>query len=465
MICKVFSTNIVNIDILALKTLHIFSIDFTMECLVLLEYYQKGSIVEHSQKIITVEDLIQQTYQKMKDLGYSKGYLKKIKYSYKLFLEYCVKNDCKYYEQKLALAFLEEYCEIFSNSDLTKYNYQERKRAVAKLDEMYKYNQISSNRLFARKEYQFYGCLKQSIVQYLRWKEQSVSYARIKSIKLYLERFSLHISKIDKISNIKDLEIKHIVSFIESCSIYTHNTLYAAVACVRKYIEFLEKNKILQKKLSLQIPKINKKRARTFPNAFSKEETKALLESITNNNSKERRDYAMLLLAARVGLRASDITNLKFKNIDWERDKINLIQKKTNTPLRLPLLKDVGETIINYIKNGRPNVDDPHIFIRESKPHMKINGSSLHMIVDGYLKRAKIKIPAGKKHGPHALRHSIATLLLENSIPISTIKEILAHKSTQTTKIYLKVAQKQLLQCALDVAPIAKSSMTGEKYV
>jgi site-specific recombinase XerD len=78
------------------------------------------------------------------------------------------------------------------------------------------------------------------------------------------------------------------------------------------------------------------------------------------------------------------------------------------------------------------------------------------MIVDGYLKRAKIKIPAGKKHGPHALRHSIATLLLENNIPISTIKEILSHKSSETTKIYLKIAQKQLLECALEVPKLEK---------
>jgi len=87
------------------------------------------------------------------------------------------------------------------------------------------------------------------------------------------------------------------------------------------------------------------------------------------------------------------------------------------------------------------------------------------MIVDGYLKRAKIKIPTGKKHGPHALRHSLATLLLENNIPISTIKEILAHQSTETTKIYLKVSEKQLLQCALDVTEIDnKSSFKGKLH-
>ena len=159
----------------------------------------------------------------------------------------------------------------------------------------------------------------------------------------------------------------------------------------------------------------------------------------------------MILLAARVGLRSSDIVNLKFSNIDWESSQITLIQQKTNTPVTLTLLKDVGEAIINYIKNGRPEVDTPYIFIRENPPYTQLYAASLYTIVDGYLKRAKIKIPAGKKHGPHALRHSLATRLLENNIPIATIKEILSHQSTQTTKAYLKIAQKQLLQCALEV--------------
>jgi site-specific recombinase XerD len=68
-------------------------------------------------------------------------------------------------------------------------------------------------------------------------------------------------------------------------------------------------------------------------------------------------------------------------------------------------------------------------------------------------------VPAGYKHGPHALRHSLATLLLEDNIPISTIKEILAHKSVETTKLYLKIAEKQLLKCALDVPAITTNGV------
>jgi len=413
--------------------------------------FLKGSIVKTTKKVTLVETLIEQTLNAMKEIGYSKKYLKKVRYSYKLLREYSVKNDCLYYSEKLALAFLEEYCNIFSNGEIVKNNYQERKRAISKLDEMYKYNQISSKKLFARKEYRFYGCLQSTIESYLAWKQTDVSQARIQSIKLYLERFSFFISGIDIVKQITDLKSKHINQFIESCSIYTHHTIYATVICLRNYIVYLEKNEYINDKLSIQLPKIAKKRERSYPSAFTKDETEALLNSIKRDNSKERRDYAMLLLAARIGLRASDISNLKFNNIDWEKNQISIVQQKTKTPLTLPLLKDVGEAIIDYVKNSRPNVDDSHIFIRENRPYIKINASSLHMIVDGYLKRAKIKIPAGKKHGPHALRHSISTLLLENNIPISTIKEILAHKSSETTKIYLKVAQKQLLECALSV--------------
>ncbi len=413
--------------------------------------------MKHLQKrIISIGQLVSITYQKLEELNYSKGSLKQYRYSFKLFEKYAVENDLEYYTQKLALVFLEEYCSSLSRVEPHNYTFQVRKRAVAKLDEMYQFNMLSSRKLFSRKEYIFKGCLKESIELYLLHQEEALSYARIKSIKLYLERFSAYISTLSDVKTQTDLNMEHILGFIKENSIYTHATLYATITCVRKYIQFLEDNGILTKYLSHSIPRILKKRNRSFAKAFTKEETTLLLNSVTNDNPKERRDYAMMLLAARIGLRSSDIVNLKFNNINWETNQITIKQQKTDTLATLPLLKDVGEAIINYIKNGRPKVDSQHIFIRENPPYAQLSASSLHMIVDGYLKRAKIKIPAGKKHGPHALRHSLATLLLENNVPITTIKEILSHKSTQTTKIYLKVAQVQLLQCALEVPNLNK---------
>lgn len=410
--------------------------------------------MEHHQiQIYRITDLIQKTYAELEKFQYSPKYLRKFKYSFTLFEQYAFKNDVKYYSENLAFAFLEEYCEIFSNSDRKRVVYKERKGAISKLDEYSKYGYVSSKKQFARKKYIFYGCLEKSIQKFIDLKTESLSYARIQGIKLYLEGFSFYISKIDDVKSEKDLSIKHIIKYIEiTARNHTNNTLYASVNCIKAYILFLENNNFNQERISYKIPKIQKIRENSYPNGFTKEQANELLQSITNNTVRERRDYAMLMLAARLGLRTSDIVNLKFSSIDWEKNEINLVQQKTNISVKLPLLKDVGEAIINYVQNGRPSVQDAYVFIREKKPYEKLSGSSLHMIVDGYLKRAKIKIPAGQKHGPHALRHSLATLLLENNIPISTIKEILAHKSSETTKIYLKVAEKQLLQCALEVS-------------
>ena len=420
--------------------------------------------MECSQKqIVEVDHLIEKTYDKLSELKYAKATLKKFKYSFGLFKAYADQNEIKYYTEALAFAFLEEYCKIFSKPGEHSYRCQERRRAVAKVDEMYKYNTVSSKKLFSRKSYIFKGCLKNSIEAYIEYREKSLSKARLKSIKLYLEKFSDHISTTVGIYSENDLKTVHIIDFIKASSIYTHITLYATIMCVKKYIQFLEKNQLLKERLSSHIPRIPK-RNNALPGAFTKEESVALLNSIGGSTPKERRDYAMILLAARLGLRSSDIVNLKFGNIDWERNQINIVQKKTKTPIMLPLLNDVGEAIINYLKNGRPDVDNKHIFIRESAPYTEVKASSLYMIVDGYVKRAKIKIPLGRKHGPHALRHSIATQLLNSNISISTIKEILSHKSTQTTKIYLKIAQKKLLECALEIPELNKDYTPAKEF-
>ncbi len=159
-------------------------------------------------RIVKVDVLIDETYQKLEELSYSKESLKKFKYSFQLFKEYGLQKEVTFYTQKLALVFLEEYCEIFSNSEKKSYKYQERKRAISKLDEMHQYNIISSKKLLSRKIYQSYGCLQTSIKEYLSFKNKTLSEARLKSIKLYLERFSLYISNIPEIKTLSDLDIK-----------------------------------------------------------------------------------------------------------------------------------------------------------------------------------------------------------------------------------------------------------------
>lgn len=116
-----------------------------------------------------------------------------------------------------------------------------------------------------------------------------------------------------------------------------------------------------------------------------------------------------------------------------ESNTIELEQGKTKEPIVLPLLNDVGEAVIDYIKYGRPAVDSKEVFLRLSAPVGRMNPCTLHSIVTHYMNKAGIPIPEGKKHGPHALRHSLASALLHNNTPMPVISEILGHTDSQTT--------------------------------
>ena len=162
------------------------------------------------------------------------------------------------------------------------------------------------------------------------------------------------------------------------------------------------------------------------------------------------RDYAIILLIARLGLRSSDVANLRFSNIDWESDRIRLTQVKTGNPLELPLLSDVGEAIINYLKNARPKTESDHVFIRVQPPYTEFRSGAVGALVQEHLLRSGIHLE-GRKTGSHALRHSLASRLLEHEIPLPVISEILGHVNTQTTMTYLRIDINELKKCALEV--------------
>lgn len=166
----------------------------------------------------------------------------------------------------------------------------------------------------------------------------------------------------------------------------------------------------------------------------------------------------MLLLAARLGLRASDICSLILANLNWEQNLIEIVQEKTKKTLQLPLLNEVGDAIIDYL-HFRPKSSLKYVFLRVENPHGRLYGHSLYMIVSRYINRAGIHVPQGKKHAPHALRHSLSSIMLENRVPLPVISEILSHTSSDTTKVYLKIDISQLRECALEVPVIESSGM------
>ena len=199
------------------------------------------------------------------------------------------------------------------------------------------------------------------------------------------------------------------------------------------------------------IPSIRYNKKSNIPSVFTRSQILKILDAVDRKTPTGKRDYAMILLASELGMRSGDICHLKLETLKWSENKIRFIQEKTYKQIILPMSRKIGEAIIAYIKNGRPKSSSKYIFIRHYAPYEYLTNGTTHSMMRKYLKLANIKIDKGKTCGFHSLRHSFANNLLKKRVSLPVISEILGHKSSEATKIYLKVDITQLRKCALEV--------------
>lgn len=171
------------------------------------------------------------------------------------------------------------------------------------------------------------------------------------------------------------------------------------------------------------------KRRNPLPTVYDPDEIEMLLSSADRSTAQGKRNYAIMLIAARLGLRATDIANLTFTNVNFANDTINIVQVKTGHPLKLPLLPEIRNALLDYIDKARPQYDGQQIFIQDQRYRRgPLMPNYLYKIISTYFK----KIPFDGKErslGPRALRSSLATTLLDEGNDYSTIRQILGHKN------------------------------------
>ena len=216
---------------------------------------------------------------------------------------------------------------------------------------------------------------------------------------------------------------------------------------LRDFLNYLFIEDIILEDLSCYIPKIKKSRKRKLPTYLKTENIEQLLESIPKERKTDIRNYTIILIAARLGLRISDILNIKLKDIDWKNYKLNVIQPKTNNLNILPLSKEVGWAIINYIKNSRPKCNNEYLFVKMKYPFEKMEQFNNF---NKYFEKCNLE--ENIKKGIHNLRHSFATNMLDNDIPIHIISSVLGHSDINTTSsTYIKIDTKNLKKVCLEV--------------
>lgn len=257
--------------------------------------------------------------------------------------------------------------------------------------------------------------------------------------------------KIKNINNIKSTDIEGYISNIrQDLNICTKKTYLKDTRLLLKYFYY---KKYTEEDLSLFLPVIKVPSYNIIPNTISTENLKKIFNAINRNTKHGKEIYAIFLLALRYGLRPSDIKNLKFDNIYWKERKIQLIQSKTKVSITLPLTDDVANALIDYIKNSRVKSQEPYIFLSNKGTKYHIH-NSFYNDYEKILKKANIELPEGQKKGIYSLRHTLASTLLKENIPLPIISSALGHSSAMSTMNYLKVDLNQLKTCCLEMEDI-----------
>jgi len=405
-------------------------------------------------KHLTVAELIKATRNELVKTGFTNLTLKGIERVWVNLEESLHDKGINYFSLDLGIAFLKERYQFTGtpSSSLSSTN-RCRLRAIQLLADFQPHQRILIRR--KQKRYEFAQPFEKIFVEFMDFRRKAgISSKTLESYIIYLERFSQYLFN-HEVNHVAEIDVEHIHGFIQSSgAVYSTSTIYCTCCLLRVLFRYLFNQKAIIRDLSITVPSIKCSKKSKIPSAYSKEEIKRLLQCVDRGNPKGKRDYAILLIAIRLGVRASDICNLTFDNFKWESNTIEFRQSKTGDTIVLPLLNDIGEAVIDYIKYGRPAVETDKVFLRLFAPIGQMKAPTLHSIVTQYMNKAGIRITKGKKHGPHALRHSLASALLENDTPMPVISEILGHTDSKTTSTYLKIDTLNLRKYALDVPPI-----------
>lgn len=264
-------------------------------------------------------------------------------------------------------------------------------------------------------------------------------------------KFLQHL-EMEDLYDISRLEAKHIFSYINTLEDYSAVSIKHMTSALRLFVRYLYQNGYIQHDLSNKIGSVRRCLSRKLPSYWTKDEVITLLNSIDKGNPSEKRDYAMILLVARLGLRSGDLKKLKFENLKWSSNTIELVQSKTGVPISLPLLRDVRWAIIDYVENARPQIDSPYVFLSHNAPYLPLSEQNhLYRTLEKYMQRAHLPIVGKRRSGMHSLRHSLATTLIEQNTSLHLISDVLGHTSSNSTAIYLQTDIERLRDCALSL--------------
>ena len=245
------------------------------------------------------------------------------------------------------------------------------------------------------------------------------------------------------------LSASDVVRFVFEASVrYRPSTLQGVTTALRSFLRFLRVEGVRDDRLEEAVPKVPLRRLSAVPRHLGSGELARLIASLDLRTSPAGlRARAMLLLAARLGLRASEIARLELGDVDWRAGTVEIRTRKTGHGALLPLSREVGEAIASYLQRGRPVSEDRHVFLlHQQQVGAPIDRHVVGDVLRRALDRAGIDAPV---RGANLLRHSLATDMLAHGASLKEIADLFGHRALTSTQVYAKVDIVALREVAL----------------
>lgn len=277
--------------------------------------------------------------------------------------------------------------------------------------------------------------------------ERGLRPASITSYRHHLDRFEAYLERVG-VTGLGELSPALLSAFVaeRSGAGLAKTTVREGCGVLRVFLRYAHREGLVRGDLWKTVEWPQAYRLSTIPRSISWEEVGKVLDTVDRRTRCGKRDYAILLLLATYGLRGREVAALTLDDIDWKRERLAIPERKAGHSTAFPLSAAAGQALADYLRYGRPQATDRHVFFRAVAPIQPISAAAISVCARRHLLEAGIQVP---RPGSHTLRHSVIQRLVDTGFSLKTIGDYAGHGSPASTEIYAKVAVESLRQVAL----------------
>lgn len=402
---------------------------------------------------MNIIQLTEKVIKELEKLNYAYSTLCGFRASFKRIIKYAESVGKVCFSEAFALSYLEERynCKVASLTEKQPSGVKQAFRSLRMLGD-YQLHGVIIRRIKKRKGYHKPPQFIEVLDAYEA--ECKENYYSLRGMRTRLQRlfFFVDYMNLRNVQNVNEINAEIISDYLKTVCHNHEKSMASILTTLRVFLKFLYVNSYMIVDQSVNVPSSNKYYYPKIPSTWKKEDVVSLLKAVDRSNPVGKRDYAILLMVAKLGIRVGDLKALRLSNLNWKAQEITFYQEKTGVQLNLPILDDIGWAIIDYLKNGRAKQStSSFLFIRAKAPFECFGeNANLHNIISKNTRLAGIKVTRDSRRGLHSLRHTLAGTLLEQGASLNDVRNVLGHLSTKSTSQYLRLDYNNLKHCALD---------------